>query len=472
MSTVYITNLNFIYNEKRIFQVFILLLTAAISFFIDKELLVASLNLSSNFWLIGICIICISLISAISTEYIFYSFVQIGLYLLLFLLISLVALIVSKYDFAIWLPFIGATSLVFFYCIKFFIGYILHLVGIYHFPLWPGNGMKYAITGFSNIRFFNQIQVFTLPLAIGTVINVCTNFKTKVLFSITLLPVVWWMLLIQSAGRGIMLSLLLAALCVLLFFKKLSHKWLWYFIATLAMGYLAKLLLFNVIAHPDQTLSMVRGGSRRLVMWPKVFLASLKRPFIGHGPMSFADTRFDFLPAHPHNSVLQILFEYGFPVTILVLISVYVNIRKWIVQTPKKIITNNSNLEKSLIFRISLTVAFFGALFYSLFSGLIVMPLSQLWFAIIIGSMMGIYYRDLNSSFDISINKLSIYGIKFCILASTILLIAILIKDVPTLKANEKKFSQKTSEYVLRPRFWQQGKIGLANYSNKHTSRN
>jgi hypothetical protein len=250
-------------------------------------------------------------------------------------------------------------------------------------------------------------------------------------------------------------------------FREHSHRWLWYFIGALAAGYLIKLILFDFIPDPEHTKSILRGGSSRLTLWPKVFLESLNKPIIGHGPMAFASRQTDFFRGHPHNSILQLFYEFGYPVTLLILTGLFYGLRGWVKQTKSKLKETNKNTNEEKIIRISFSVALLGGLIYSLFSGVVVMPFSQLWLVIIIGSMVGLYAKDFGEVTPISFHKFGIYGFKFILLSAIIILTSVLIKDIPNLKEDEKQYIKKTAGNSFHPRFWQQGKIGYQHESIK-----
>lgn len=466
LSSVYFTDLMFLYNEKRLFQVGSLIIGGVLTVFASLDTVKSWIYFLPRFFWWGFLItFFFTMYSIVSSNYPYYAAVELSLYVLSFILILMVAWLINEDPISIWGIFIGASLLIFLYAVKFGLGYTFYVSGFQNFPLWPGGGFDYTLTGFSNIRFFNQIQVFTLPLIIGGTIIKARKEKYSGLF-LFFLAVIWWMLLIQSAGRGIILSTLTTALLVLIFFKKETHRWMWYLLGTLAVGYLAKVVLFEVIPDPDQVKSIVRGGSGRLKLWPKLFLDTLDQPTLGHGPMMFADINTGYYRGHPHNSVLQLLYELGYPVTIIIVGGTLYGIKQWIQQT-KRLIQEKKVTRDDVIIKISLTAALFGGLIYSLFSGVIVMPLSQLWLAIVAGSILGIYIRDgvVKPENNIKISKIGLYGMKLAVLIAAGVMITVLVKDVPELRKNKQRYIQVIDTNTLRPRFWQQGKIGLEKFS-------
>lgn len=471
LSTSYFIDLHFVYNEKRIFQLIILIIGALLFnllFDLDRFRNASFQSLSGkSFWFV-VAVLCLSIISAIAANYSFYAFVQLSLYLLLVVLAIIVVFTVIENKQLVRGIFVTACLLTLIYILKFGIGYCFYLTGFKDYPLWPGNGIHMPMFGFANVRFFNQIQAFTLPLLIGsTVISLKENrYLGCFLFSLSSL---WWMLLIQSAGRGIILSVLTAGLIVLLLFERYTHKWLWIFLGALVIGFVSKLFLFDLLSEAETSKSILRGKSSRLTLWPKVFFQSLEKPLIGHGPMAFANIKEDFFRGHPHNSVLQLLYEFGYPITVIVLGGIFYGIKNWICQSKDFLKKIKGTSNEQVITRISLSVASFSGLLYSLFSGVIVMPFSQLWLVLIVGTIIGIYHRakERKDGPQFWFNKINFYVFKFVILIAAGILALILIRDVGTFKRDEQEYFQKTSRNTLHPRFWQQGKIGIEDYHSQ-----
>lgn len=457
-----LSDLSYLYNEKRIFQIGILVVGAVIMVSMPHKMWYSSSEKSKyyvKYYVWGaVLIFLVSIISTLSTPFPFYALVEISLFLLLLNLVGYIA-VISKNETYIPLIIFGTACLfALLYFIKFGIQYYFHVNGYVSFWLWPGGVSSSQLVGFNNIRFFNQVQVFTLPLIIG-----CSLFfKNKKLLSVFILflSLIWWMLLIQSAGRGAIMSVLTTGLLVLVLYREKAHQWIWYFLGSLALGYTAKVLLFDVIPDPDYTKSIVRGGSSRLNLWPKVFLASLEKPVLGYGPMSFASLHSDFHRGHPHNSILQLLYEFGYPVTITIIGGVLYGVKKWIDQTKNLFLKLEESINSDGIIRISLTAALLGGLLYSLFSGVIVMPLSQLWLAMVAGTMVGLYIRE-SGKYALSLNKWKVYTVKMVALLAAGILLSVAVKDVPNFQENKKKYMKEASRATVYPRFWQQGKIGL-----------
>ncbi|MDX1803849.1 MAG: hypothetical protein R3292_07180, partial [Alcanivorax sp.] len=101
-------------------------------------------------------------------------------------------------------------------------------------------------------------------------------------------------------------------------------------------------------------------------------------PLLGQGPMSFAANTL-FPVAHPHNSLIQIAYEWGVPALLLVLVIVFICLKKSV--SVFKGDEGKRNSKRAVVLSASLLVA----AIHSLLSGIIVLPYPQLWLAIIVG---------------------------------------------------------------------------------------
>jgi O-Antigen ligase. len=123
------------------------------------------------------------------------------------------------------------------------------------------------------------------------------------------------------------------------------------------------------------TFQMRTGSSGRLDLWLYVLHAMPESLWLGFGPMSFTWAEGKPLPhAHPHNSIMQLLYEYG-------VISAMVCIT-W---AGRSIYKRLRYLQQTMDLTLIPTVyALLSGLCYSLFSGVVVMPFAQLLLVFVI----------------------------------------------------------------------------------------
>lgn len=97
----------------------------------------------------------------------YYGLLQLSIYLLLFVFFLYTARLYrqnpSLFLKGVWLVLFLFAGL---YTLKFFIETGLHLWWPFPYPLWPDENQNAALYGWANIRFFNQVQAWTLPLLV------------------------------------------------------------------------------------------------------------------------------------------------------------------------------------------------------------------------------------------------------------------------------------------------------------------
>lgn len=259
----------------------------------------------------------------------------------------------------------------------------------------PGN----LIPGFDIYRFFNHGQTVTLPL-LGLFIclmagEAVRSRRWRRAGWVAL--VLWWMLLFVTAGRGTFIGVVLAMASVGWVRKSLAWPW----VRTMAWGALGGLLAYMVlyVALPQlQGLgpfsflgyvvqrSIETPGSSRGALWSCAALMVQQHPWLGAGPLHYAQLCAPLgIAAHPHNWVLQIAAEWGLPV-LACLVGVCAYALRALhccgAQLPPSDAANQAMLTCWLATGAAI-------LLDGLVSGLLVMPVSQLWLAIYAGLAWG-----------------------------------------------------------------------------------
>ncbi|MBB1401644.1 O-antigen ligase [Pseudoalteromonas sp. SG45-1] len=242
-------------------------------------------------------------------------------------------------------------------------------------------------SGFINIRFFNQVQVFILPFLV-----LLLKFKSiqRIVFIILFLNL---LLIFIGQARGALLSFLVFSIFALALKTTLKKQ-----VLIGLVCFVFSCITFYVLD------SLNRGGaeilrtstSGRIDLWFNTLSnLSLKHLFIGNGPGVFEMSLGSSAPfSHPHNSLIEILNEWGLIALICILTVVFTTFRKAIThlkQHKKDIITE------------SLFYSFAIGITYSLFSGVHVMPVSQTLLFIMWGVLLGRVDKKRGKS--ISINK-------------------------------------------------------------------
>jgi hypothetical protein len=236
------------------------------------------------------------------------------------------------------------------------------------------------ISGYVNVRFFNQLQVMVMPLLFLPFFKQdLAKFRSVSFIVISL----HWMVLLQTEARGGLLSLILASILIMLFLGKNSRR---QFIFTLLKTILLGIFLWLVfiIAIPywlmeSANFQIRTTSSGRVDLWLYVLTSIPDSMWLGFGPMSFAWAEGKPLPsAHPHNTVMQLLYEYGVITGIICLTWVFSRVYN-------SLIMLKSEANISLI---PILYAVLSGLIYSLCSGVAVMPFTQALFVFMLAMLM------------------------------------------------------------------------------------
>ena len=242
-------------------------------------------------------------------------------------------------------------------------------------------------SGFINIRFFNQVQVFVLPFLV-----LLLKFKSiqRIVFIILFLNL---LLIFIGQARGALLSFLAFSIFALAL-KTTLKKQVLLGLACFILSCIAFYALDSLNKGGAEILRTSSSG--RIDLWFNTLSSlSLKHLFIGNGPGVFEMSLGSSAPfSHPHNSLIEILNEWGLIAFICILTAVFTIF--------KKAITHLKKHKKDIITE-SLFYSFAIGITYSLFSGVHVMPVSQTLLFIIWGLLLGRINKKRDQS--ISINK-------------------------------------------------------------------
>ncbi|MDZ7806937.1 MAG: O-antigen ligase family protein [Gracilimonas sp.] len=307
--------------------------------------------------------------------------------------------------------------------------------------------------GFAHIRFLNHLHTWTIPIMIGAYLKyrgeLVFGFKILLIFIISC----WWSLVFASDARGTSLGLLISLFLVIILYKKNAVEYLKYFTITALIGLAVYYAGFHLFHDTGGKVILTRTGTTgRLELWAAAFEYIKQYPLSGLGPMHFSNLQNPYMISSPHNMYLLWGAEWGLPALFDLMISGAILLVKWIKVTYNKA-TN---------FNISLTASLLAVLVHSNFSGLFISPLSQLMGCLIIGIIIGHYYKYINKDiFLIETPSKPIQKIIGCILlVVSILTFSIFVTQLPDLNDRREKFKEETNTARIYPRFWDQGFIG------------
>lgn len=350
----------------------------------------------------------------------------------------------------IWSITLGAVL----YMIGFYTGYLASFLEA--IPLeWPEPFFM-----FSNVRAFNQYQLWTLGLlCLPLLVSVGLKNKHKSWFFAGLS--VWWVLLFASGSRGVLAAWLLSMLITWWIYRRFARSFLVLQIKFCAIGFASYLLLFVLLPKFNQgggsvvTTTVLRTETNdRLGLWRLAGAMIEAHPWLGVGPMHYAWYP-NPLAAHPHNSLIQLACEFGLPATGLIVFMLGYGVYRWWQRFNVTTLDALPEREGQLAIVLFFTVA--AEAIYSLVDGVIVMPLSQVMMAVVLGLMMGLYQQNqatLPVSPLINTSHRLLAGITLIVLVW-----AVLPELIPRLLGDYEQIPKGYSYEIMAPRFWQEGGI-------------
>lgn len=442
------------YDEKRIFELGILCIAATgilISKHASELYLKTFLSLHSSARWTLLIILILGIASSSLSPSPSYAFLELFLFVLLLNFTISLCMLIEQYQSAIlMIVFSALLCAIFFYEITFFSGYIGTFIQSFPFDAYI------LFANFSNVRFVNQFQIWTMPLIVLPLLLYREKLNSRLFVFIFLLGIIWWVIVFASRGRGIQLAILAASCLTLIIFRKDAWPLLKWLGISAFLGLISYLLLFVYIPESGQEIILhgVMNDSARMELWSSALTMIQENPLLGVGPQHYAYYQ-QTIANHPHNSLLQIAAEWGIPVAILI-ISLFVwGAISWCRKYYERDSGIRTNEKKHLW--IALFCSATAGLAYSMVSGVIVMPLSQIMFAAVIGMMLGLYSKPKPDSAPNS--KISLLMIRLA-LASMIIYVPVkLAPDIIT------RFEMPGPPYnsghigSYQPRFWQEGDI-------------
>lgn len=231
--------------------------------------------------------------------------------------------------------------------------------------------------GFYNIRFFNQFQVLCIPFIIYFL-----QHKQLSRVAFTLLTLNIFLLFLSGARGAIFASLVMLAIGG---YYHLITKM--QFLKILKCSLLA-LVLFSahfLFSENNESINYLlrTSSSLRIEIWGD--LLSHLKPFnilIGNGPGIYYSKEFG--NSHPHNSIFQLLYNWGGVVTLSVIVFFIILFKYCIVYIRKHYVPEFNTCLLALL----------ALLAYSLVSGIIVMAIPQTFIFILVGILL--FYLPLN----------------------------------------------------------------------------
>jgi len=451
------------YNEKRVLEC-ILLIFLSFLVILSSNIrqiwlkLFAMLPLLSRIGL-GL-LISLSILSSIQSTLPKFAFLEISLFTLL--CIACFCFVISREQ--LGESFDKIVAIVLFYVS---LAYLFGFLSYYFTTVIEGMPLlqRELFSNFSNIRFFNQFQTWTLPLIVLPIFYV--ENRSRILQYLAVIAAMgWWLLAFISGSRGSLLAMLIAFIAVLFFGKKVK-QWLTWQCVVIIGGLLAYSIFFFIlpaVLHNDIHSVLEQSIDRKMshlsgryILWVIAWELTSKHYWLGVGPMHYACVSNNHIAAHPHNAIFQIAAEWGIPCALIITILFLWGVITWIKAGRIYLKQKNISQEQANVYP-ALLASLVGAATHSMFSGIIVMPLSQVMLVLIIGWMLGIHLEHrIVSNPQPSFGRPLIILIVVIMISLTIMFWSI----TPSLFDIEELQIAYQTEHPgqLHPRFWQQGFI-------------
>ncbi|TXH66885.1 MAG: O-antigen ligase domain-containing protein [Thiothrix sp.] len=319
------------------------------------------------------------------------------------------------------------------------------------------------IDGFDNIRFYAQFLSWTLPFIIGYLALQDRTRHTKLILITASLS---FALAFITGTRAFILGMIFTVISVFIFAPNWWARYLKYLLTTSSIGAFIYLLMifliptfFGIDNHAALESTVHRdftNSSGRVEIWMQTIHIAFNNPWLGIGPMMTAADGALKTVAHPHNFILQLMAEWGLPFTILFLFLTIYLIHKW-----RKLIAQNPINREPLA--LPMTAALSSAFAASLVDGVMVMPVSLTYMAIIIGATINLMKTWTPEVPNFKLSTIT----RFTLILPAFLLLAV------TIYQWEFVDLKKQNSLHTAPRFWSDGKIttkiSFIQHSTKYT---
>lgn len=335
-------------------------------------------------------------------------------------------------------------------CLRFFVSYASMLA--------TGEGKAdpwLLLDGFSNLRFYGQFISLSLPLLAAPLLMQGRLKRFAVPAAILL--VLWWAIAITTGTRGTWLGMGTAVVW-LMFAGAKGRQW-----ATLnLMAALFGLIVCRfwlewlpdwaglpVANDPADRLTTSLSG--REPLWQQAIEMILAKPLLGFGPMHYSDIA-NRIAAHPHQAWLQWASEWGVPSALVITWLVWKGARA-VFRVMRERAASGAEAD---VLRVCLAGSIAASLTQSMVDGVLVMPYTETWLALLAGWLFALHPG--NTSTSTTVPAAWRWGWAIALVAAAGLLVSIVARDLPRLDVREEAYAE-TFGGPFKPRFWRQGVI-------------
>ena len=245
---------------------------------------------------------------------------------------------------------------------------------------------------FANVRFFSQYQSYVFFLLPVPMLLLGLSWKWKAVLYVVAAN--FWALQWMVGTRAVWIAFAAAMLAVCVMMRQGRVAFVrTHLLLVLAGGVMFAAYLGVTTSAADVTpipkkLSVVNRGSgsinKRVLLARQALVTIVKKPLTGVGPGQFGLMNYPLRGAHPHNSPLQLMSEYG-----LVAGGAGIALGLMLVIFALRSMRSAQEGCKEDAITVALAAALIAGLVESLFSGGIIMPHGQMMLCIVAGWLLG-----------------------------------------------------------------------------------
>lgn len=199
----------------------------------------------------------------------------------------------------------------------------------------------------------------------------------------------------------------------------------------------------------ENRLSNIADLSGRGELWAMAWAQIQAHPWLGIGPMHLAAIPMKF-GAHPHNAILQLAAEWGVPAALALLLPAVLGMQRLLTRLRQRATPN--------LLQVCLTASLLAASAQSMVDGVIVIPYTQIWLALVTGWAMGVYFRDGVLIADIPDSRMMRLGIPVLSMLALATLLNGIFPEVLNRVETTQNFIDDGNTYIP-PRYWAVGRI-------------
>jgi len=395
------------YNEKRLLQIFTLLLLVLVpllSWARKSEWQQLLQQIPTTAWILLSVIFILGLLSLKQSALMRMGWNEFGLTFFIFFGIAAVAALRKDNPALDTILIFGITVMASLFFIRFELFryldvFSLDMISNYEFrarwePWAVAKRSRELLSDFTHPRFFGQFQSWVIPLLTLPFLWSKKRFSKPIFSLLFILPAACWItLLIFSGSRGPWLGLVTAIVVTGVLLKKKALPWIISIMIAILGGSLIYWLLFSAQVEGSGIASHTAGRltnlNSRPELWNAAWTMSRDYSLLGVGPQHFSYHLDKILIGHPHMGVLRWAAEYGWISTLLLLSLMVWAFSSWVKSTKQ-----SKRDDRDLNIRVALTASIITAASHSLVSGVMIMPLSQLMLVVIIGWIVGIHFSN------------------------------------------------------------------------------